>query len=712
MSYLLRIPFVRYSFVFLFLFFFFACQRQELPTNALVEETSPYLQQHAHNPVDWHPWGEEALQKAREEDKLLLISIGYAACHWCHVMERESFEDTAVANIMNRHFVSIKVDREERPDIDAIYMDACQLATGEACGWPLNVFALPDGRPVWAGTYFPKKNWVEILHYFAELYRDEPGKMDTYAAQLLSGLQVLNSLPRAGQTSSLRPDFAQVRPMLDNILAQMDTLHGGRRGAPKFPGPNLQELLLQWHFYSGDETALQVVETTLDEMARGGIYDQLGGGFARYSIDSRWKVPHFEKMLYDNAQLVSLYAQAYALTGKKSYARQVRETLAFVEQTLRDPSGGFYSSLDADSEGEEGQYYVWTQVELEKILPDNKWRHLFFDYYQVHPAGNWEAGKNILYRTQSLSAFAERQQEKLPELEAAFRGMEVNLLAARTQRPAPTLDDKILLSWNALMLQGYLDAYRYLGTEAYLEVALQNADFLLKHFMQEDGRLYRSYKDGALTINAFLDDYAFLAQALIRLYEITFDTQWLDKAQLLVAYVDRHFGDPNTNTYFYTSDLDPKLITRKRILLDNVRPSANAVMAEVLYDLSLLLYNENYRTRSEQMLATAMHRAEEEQEAMFFSNWLQLYLRMIEAPFEVAIVGPDYQRLQRALMQQYLPHTLFLGGAVEGDLALLQQKLQAEETYIYVCKDKVCQLPVKRVDAALAQLMIRANSPD
>lgn len=700
---------LRLYFIFLLLgsFVFFACEKSVQHTNALINETSPYLLQHAYNPVDWYPWGKEALEKAREEDKLLLISIGYASCHWCHVMEHESFEDTTVANRMNRYFVSIKVDREERPDIDAIYMDACQLASGAACGWPLNVFALPDGRPVWAGTYFRKKNWLEILDYFAQVYRDEPEKLQTYAAQLLQGIRTLDSL--MVEPGNVRPlSFARLSPMVDNILIRMDTIYGGRMGAPKFPSPNLQELLLQWHFYTGDERALRTLETSLDKMGQGGIYDQLAGGFARYSVDNQWKVPHFEKMLYDNGQLVSLYAKAYALTGKENYAQTVQETLGFVDQTFLDPAGGFYSSLDADSEGEEGQYYVWTQAELEAILSDDAWRSLFFEYYQIQKGGNWEAGKNILYRTQSLAAFAERQQINLAEIENAFQEMELDLLNSRRQRTAPALDNKILLSWNALMLTGYLDAYRYLEEDTYLEIALQNADFLLRNFMQNDGRLYRSYKEGKVSINAFLDDYAFLAQALIRLYEVTFDNQWLDKAQLLMEYADGHFWDANSSTYFYASDLDPGLIIRKRILLDNVRPAANSVMAEVLYDLSLLLYEESYEARARKMLNRVISGMETE-DLFFLSNWLQLYLRMIEAPFEVAIVGRNYKTLQSEMMRYYLPNTLLLGGATEGELELLQQKLRGEEAYIYVCRNKVCRLPVQEVKEAMEQMLDKGS---
>lgn len=691
-------------FAFIFLFFLMACEQQEPYTNALLKESSPYLLQHAHNPVNWYPWGQEALDKAKEEEKLLLISIGYSSCHWCHVMERESFEDTTVANLMNQHFVSIKVDREERPDLDAIYMDACQLATGEACGWPLNVFALPDGRPIWAGTYFPKKNWVEILHYFAQVYQDEPEKINTYATQLLRGVRALDSITiKDSKLANL--EMAAIGPALEAIVFQMDTLYGGRRGAPKFPSPNLQELLLQWHFYTGNEPARRTVETSLRRMAYGGVYDQLGGGFSRYSVDNQWKVPHFEKMLYDNAQLVSLYAQAYAFTGETDYALRVRETLRFIERRFLGSEGGFYSSLDADSEGEEGQYYVWRQSEMEKLLPDNKWRSLFFEFFQVQPQGNWESGQNILHRQEDLSAFAERHQEKRTEMEKAFDDFKERLLNARHQRPSPAVDDKVLLSWNALMLKAYLDAYHYLEEEAYLETALVNAEFLLANFVQEDGQLFHSYKDKKVSVNAFLDDYAFLIQALIRLYESTFDSQWLQKAEGLVSYVDQHFSDPQSVYYFYTSDLDPELITRKKMLLDNVRPSANSVMAEVLYDLSLLLYRVDYRERSEKMLAGIWQRILREKEPFFYINWMQLYLRMVEPPFEVAIVGPNFRELQRKLMKHYLPHALFLGGANEGNMDLLRGKLRGKETYIYVCKNKTCRLPVQTAADALDQLL-------
>ncbi len=370
---------------------------QNQHTNQLIHETSPYLLQHAHNPVDWYAWNDKSLQRAKEENKLLLISIGYSSCHWCHVMEHESFEDSAVAAVMNEHFINIKVDREERPDIDDVYMTACQLSSGGACGWPLNSFALPDGRPVWAGTYFPKKNWLEILEYFRKTYAEEPDKLHDYANRLVEGVRHhgIDTVLK-GDEPALTPKNAE--DVTKIFLSRMDSKLGGRRGSPKFPMPNNWQYLMHYAAGYDHKEAAATVVTTLDKMMEGGIYDQLEGGFARYSTDDRWLVPHFEKMLYDNGQLVSLYAQGYAWTGKKEYLDVVQQTLDFIDTYWSDPSGGFYSSFDADSEGEEGKYYVWTVAELNGLIPDAIDKELFFSYYDIKPQGNWEHGKNILNR--------------------------------------------------------------------------------------------------------------------------------------------------------------------------------------------------------------------------------------------------------------------------------------------------------------------------
>ena len=672
-------------------------------TNQLINESSPYLLQHAHNPVDWYPWGEAALEKARREDKLLIISIGYAACHWCHVMERESFEDTTVARLMNEHFVAIKVDREERPDVDDIYMKACQMASGKPCGWPLNAFALPDGRPVWAGTYAPKKQWLEILRYFIDIKEKERDKLEDYAGRLVEGMAESDQLsiqPVEAETL----DAAPLRAFIEGGYASFDRQRGGLKGAPKFPLPRTYELLLQYQAVTGDEPAMEIVTTTLDRMAQGGIYDQLGGGFARYATDAAWKVPHFEKMLYDNAQLVSLYAHAYQVTGEALYREVVEETLAFVERELTGPDGGFYSSLDADSEGEEGKYYVWTYAQIDSMLEDKQSARLLADYYGISPQGNWEAGKNILLVSEPIATLAEQYELSPDEVEQRLKRAAAALLAARQQRVRPGLDDKRLTAWNALMLKGYVDAYEALGDPAYLDAALRNARFLSEKVMRPDHRLYRNYKDGKAVINAFLDDYALTARAFIALYQATFDEQWLRRARALADYALEHFLDPSTNLFFYTSDLDPPLVTRNKELTDNVIPASNSVMARVLHDLGLYFNESRYLELARTMLRQVAGGMLESEDPAYYANWSLLYLDLMQPPYEVAIVGPEWEEKRRQLARHYLPQARLLGGPDEGTLELLKDKAQEGQTIIYVCQNKVCKLPVEAVDRAL-QLM-------
>ncbi|PHN07587.1 thioredoxin domain-containing protein [Flavilitoribacter nigricans] len=672
-------------------------EQQHAYTNQLIHTNSPYLLQHAHNPVNWYPWGEEALEKAASEDKMLLISVGYAACHWCHVMEHESFEDTTVARIMNEHFVSIKVDREERPDIDAIYMTACQMASNGSCGWPLNAFALPDGRPVWAGTYFPRKQWVEILEYFVKLREDSPEKLNGYADQLTEGLRALEEIDPV-KTDSNFPAEAAAAPVAQ-FLENFDQKHGGRTGIQKFPMPNNYEWLLQYAVRTGDPDALAAVRLTLDKMGGGGIYDQLGGGFARYATDAKWQVPHFEKMLYDNAQLVSLYAKAYQATGSRFYRTILEETLSFIERELTDPSGGFYSSLDADSEGEEGKFYVWSQSEIDSLLSPEE-ASLISTYYHTSKRGNWEEGKNILRTTDSLSVVARKMG--LSETVAGERlaAAEAKLLDARSGRVRPGLDDKILTGWNALMLIGLTDAYRAVGTEAYRSAAIKNGNFLAENMMQEDGRLDRNYKDGNTAINAFLDDYALTIQAFLKLYEITFDEQWLEKATRLADYSISHFRDETSGFFFYTSDLDPPLLVRKIQLEDNVIPSSNSIMARALLQLGHYYYEPPYREIARNMMNGMRPNALEGEQASYYSNWNQLYLELSSPIYEVAIVGPDHDALRRSMQTEFHPEAIYLGGATEGELDLLEGKLSDGETFIYVCLNKVCKLPVQDAGSA------------
>ena len=670
---------------------------QHAYSNHLVGESSPYLLQHAHNPVDWYPWGEEALKKAQEENKLIVISIGYAACHWCHVMEHESFEDTTIARIMNEHFVSIKVDREERPDVDDVYMTACQLASEQGCGWPLNAFALPNGQPVWAGTYFPKKQWREILEYFADEYASNSDQMEEYAAQLTEGIANGGFSPTTTKAEFTAPTLALYT---QNLLGTFDPQTGGRKGAPKFPMPDNLSFLLSYYHYSKDPLALAAAQTTLDHVARGGIYDHLGGGFARYSTDSEWLVPHFEKMLYDNGQLVSLYANAFALTGDSMYLKVVRETLAFVSRELSSEEGGFYSSLDADSEGEEGKCYVWQKNEIDSLLSPEE-AQVINAYYSITARGNWEHGKNILHVKDSLSAVSQELGfDSLATAQYLLSGRE-KLLAARDQRQQPGLDDKVLTSWNALMLTGYADAYSVTGEPEYLETLLRSARFLEKEMMDRNGRLDRNYKNGRSTINAFLDDYALLALAFVRVYEVTFDEHWLDQAEKLMDYTMDHFKNESNSLFYYTSDIDPPLVARRMEVEDNVIASSNSALAEALFYLGTYLYREDFLDQSRAMLSTISDRMATSQAPGFYTNWGQLYLQFVRPPYEVAIVGGDWQALQAELQQHFLPHALLLGGEEEGQLELLKNKLVEGETYIYVCQNKVCKLPVQTVAEAL-----------
>lgn len=666
-------------------------------TNRLIHESSPYLLQHAHNPVNWYPWGEEALQKAKDENKLLIISIGYAACHWCHVMEHESFEDTTVAKIMNEYFVPIKVDREERPDVDDIYMSACNLVTGRG-GWPLNAFALPDGKPVWAGTYFPKDQWVNILNQFRGLQENDPKRLQESAESITRGVQNMDDIAIVTDPNPF------TKKTLDFIGQSMingiDMVEGGNDRVPKFPMPNNFEFLLKYHKVSQNEKALQAVKLTLDKMAWGGIYDQIGGGFARYSTDGIWKAPHFEKMLYDNGQLISLYAKAYQLDKNLLYETTIRQSLAFIDRELTDESGGFYSSLDADSEGEEGKFYVWSAAEIDSLIAIPETRDLIKSYYQIEEKGNWEH-TNILHRKISDEAFAKANNVTITELHNLVQDANKVLFDSRAERIRPGLDDKILTSWNALQLKAYIDAYNVLKDKSYKEKALRNANFIVKHQMQDDYRLNRNYKSGKSSINGFLDDYALTIQAFIALYQNTFDIKWLKHAENLTDYTLAHFFKASNSMFNYTSDIDPPLIARKSEITDNVIPSSNSVMARNLKYLGELLYNKRYLEISEQMLNNIVPTLSQQDSPSFYSNWCQLYLDMVYPPYEIAIVGKDYNSLKEGMLSQFTTNALFLGGDEEGDLELLENKLQDGKTLIYVCQNKSCKFPVATVEAAM-----------
>jgi len=666
-------------------------------TNQLIKESSPYLLQHAHNPVNWYPWGKEALEKAKNENKLIIISIGYAACHWCHVMEHESFEDEEVAKFMNENFVAIKIDREERPDIDQVYMNAVQLITGSG-GWPLNCIALPDGRPIYGGTYFPKAQWLDMLNQVLIFAKQNPEKTEQQAQSLTQGVQSSELVNMNTEESIF--SVSDLNTIFENWKRNIDYKNGGSKGAPKFPLPIGYQFLLQYNYLSNNDDAIKAVTTTLDKMADGGIYDQIGGGFARYSVDELWKVPHFEKMLYDNAQLVSLYSSAYQKTKNPKYKVIVQETLGFVERELLSKEGGFYSSLDADSEGEEGKFYVWTKNEIIEALGSKS--DLIIDYYNIADEGNWEHGKNILLRISNEKIILDKYQITESELSKQVFEAKKMLLEERSKRIRPGLDDKILTSWNALMLKAYVDAYRVFDDEKYLEVALKNADFIKSKIKTKDNRLSRNYKNGKASINAFLDDYAFTISAFISLYQATFDEKWLIEARNLLNYTLEHFYNKTTGMFYYTSDIDPALIARKMELMDNVIPASNSEMAKNLFVLGKYFYNDEYILNAEKMINNVKQSALKS--GAYFANWDILMAWFVNDPYEIAILGKDYEEKRKELDLHYLPNVFLSGGKNEGTLSLLKNKNIKGQTTIYVCQNKTCKLPVTEVNEALKQI--------
>lgn len=665
--------------------------------NKLANESSPYLLQHANNPVDWYPWSNEALNKAKEENKLLIISVGYAACHWCHVMEHESFEDVSVAEVMNDSFVSIKVDREERPDIDQIYMDAAYLITGRG-GWPLNVIALPDGRPVFAGTYFRKNDWLKILLYFKDLYKIEPETFNTEAGKLTNAIKE-RKVPHLDEVES---EFSKedIEKAFGKFIAYIDFENGGTKGAPKFPMPEIHQFLLTYYFHTKNPRALEAVITTLDKMAKGGIYDHIGGGFARYSTDDIWKIPHFEKMLYDNAQLVSLYSNAFKLTGNKHYKKVVYETLGFIEREMTDESGGFYSSLDADSEGEEGKYYVWSKQEIDTLLGEKS--ELFCDYFSITSSGNWE-GNNILFVNQKKESVINKFQISEVTFDKLIIESKQILFDARSKRMRPGLDDKILTSWNALMLKGYVDAYFAFGDEKFLSSAQRNGEFILENMMNEDGRLYRNFKNGKSTINAFLDDYAYTIEAFISLYEASFNEKWIYTAKNLVDYILNHFTDENSPLFFYTSDLDDTLIARKKDFSDNVTPSSNSSLAAGILKLSLFFADPDYAKTAGNLISSIKQSSLEN--PAFHAKWLIAGTYLVFPFYEAGIVGEAFVTKRNILAGNYLPNSILFGTSKTGSIPLLTNRYVESKTLIYVCEKGACQLPVELPEQALGLIL-------
>ncbi len=669
---------------------------QDKRTNRLALESSPYLLQHAHNPVDWHPWGDEAFAKARAEQKLLLVSIGYSSCHWCHVMERESFMDAGIAKLMNDRYVCIKVDREERPDVDHVYMTAVQLMTGRG-GWPLNCFALPDGRPVYGGTYFPPAQWSRVLTDLHRTWIEDRERVMRQATQLQRG--VASTMLAPEEQTPLAEAKRAVLGMAEQWSKRFDHVHGGPDKVPKFPMPNNYQFLLRHAALTGDRSALQHVELTLDRMALGGIFDQAGGGFARYSTDALWKVPHFEKMLYDNAQLVSLYSQAYQALKKPLYRDVVEQTIGFVARELSAGDGAFFSAIDADSEGEEGRYYVWTDAELQEALGAEY--DLAKAYYDIGGQALWEHGRNILRRGMHDAEFAAAFGISEPDLRARITSIRARLLESRGRRPRPGVDDKCLTSWNALMVTGLCSAYEVFGREEWLAGARRCMEHLLTRCRRADGGLWHSWKDGRASINGFLEDHAFTIESLLALYGVTFEERWLDEALALAEHAIRHFGDEASGYFHFTSDLDAPLIARPLEVEDNVMPASNSAMARGLFVLGTLHDDERLLGRARRMLEGMLTRLAAA--PMAHSNWGQLAQAMAWPLHEIAITGPDALRLRLQFGPHHIPNGIFLGTTGRSQLPLLQDK-SLPGTMIFACVQKTCRLPVHTVNEALAQL--------
>ncbi|HNK27389.1 MAG TPA: thioredoxin domain-containing protein [Ferruginibacter sp.] len=668
--------------------------------NKLIGETSPYLLQHAFNPVNWYPWGEEALQQATIENKVILVSIGYSACHWCHVMERESFEDETVAAFMNKHFINIKIDREERPDLDHIYMDAVQAMTGSG-GWPLNVFLTPEKKPFYGGTYFPpvrahgRSSWIDILTAVNKAWEEKKEDIIEQADNLTGHLRKSNSF---GQlfTQPVNQDKTQLEEQLtqvfSNIMKTADRDWGGFGPAPKFPQTGVIRFLLQYYYHTGNNEALTQARLSIDKMLQGGIYDQVGGGLARYSTDTEWLVPHFEKMLYDNALFIIALSDAYRLTQDASYERAIRRTVSFVQSELGNGSGAFYAALDADSEGEEGKYYVWSKAEIVRILgPD---ANLFCDFFNISETGNWE-GKNIPRMLANVNSFAESRQMNAVAIEAMLdKGLE-KLHAFRKKRKRPQLDDKIILSWNALMITALAKAGGALGESEYMQAAEKCFGFLIQKFRKNEaaGGFYHTCKKDIAKFPAFLDDYAFLIQASIHMQEVSSDTRFLIWAKELTDHVLTYFADKSTGYFFFTSNDQTDVILRKKEVYDGAMPSANSIMAENLQYLSVVFDKPDWLDLSVKAL-NGISKAVVEYPTSF-SNWCILIMNQLYGYNELVITGFGYKEARQKLLKKYIPARILQTADKENDLfPLLRGKMYGGETWYYLCKNYVCNLPV------------------
>ncbi|MBS1920238.1 MAG: thioredoxin domain-containing protein [Bacteroidetes bacterium] len=667
-------------------------------TNKLISETSPYLLQHAHNPVEWFPWCDEAIQKAKNENKPILVSIGYSACHWCHVMERESFEDEITARIMNENFINIKIDREERPDLDHIYMDAVQAMTGSG-GWPLNVFLTPDTKPFYGGTYFPPRraynrpSWQEVLQNVALAYKQKRNEIDAQAENLTTHLIQANSI---GSNINTNIDILlkkeNVVEIFENIIKSADKVWGGFGKAPKFPQPFIINYLLRFYHLFGNPDAKEQALLSIDKMIEGGIYDQIGGGFARYATDSEWLVPHFEKMLYDNALLVTVLSEAFQLTGKRRYKEVIEETIGFILRELFFSEGGFYSASDADSDGEEGKYYVWGFTEVQETLGTDA--DIFCEYYDISPHGIWER-KNILRVKQPLEVFAFKKNLNEDSLSRLLKNCREKLLAERSKRAAPGKDDKINLGWNALMNMACSKAFAATGNELYRQLALKNMSFLLDRFsIRNTNGFYHTWKQGIGKYHAFLDDYAFLIRALIQLQTITANNDWLIHARELTEFVIENFSDEETGFFYYTEKNQLDVIIRKKEVYDNAVPSGNSMMMYNLYHLAIIFEKIDWRQRSINVI-TSLGKAIVKYPSSF-GFWACLYQEVTTGTEEIVVIGEKALVQHTQLLKYYIPQSIIISSIFsDNNFPVLADKPVTQEDLIYLCRNFSCLPPVK-----------------
>lgn len=662
--------------------------------NKLISESSPYLLQHAHNPVHWQPFGEEALLEAQRRNCPILISIGYSACHWCHVMEHESFRDQDIAEIMNRLFVCIKVDREERPDIDQNYLNAVQLLHGQG-GWPLNCFALPDGRPFWGGTYFRPDHWKELLVQLSDLYHNNYEEILEQAIRLHQGLKSMGIINKPEDSTTFHKKTLE--DIFNNLAFKFDKANGGLKGAPKFPMPVVWQFVLNYYYLSRSEDAFTQLKLTLDKMAMGGIFDQIGGGFARYSTDAHWKVPHFEKMIYDNAQLASIYAEAFKMSGNQNYLDVLTKILQFVDAELTAPEGAFYSALDADSEGQEGKFYVWNKQELIDLLPE--YADLLSRYWGIERQGLWENGYNILLRPFYDEQFAKAEHLSQEELKQLVNMASRVMLNYRNTKIKPHLDDKIVLSWNSLMIKAYSQAAIATGNINWTATAIKAANFIWEN-MIKDGRIYRTYKNGTSRINGFLDDYTFAAEAFIYLYQLTFDEKWILRSRKLVEYVLEHFGQETSPLFWYLpkNNEDVYMTHLSRILEtnDGVEPSGNSVMAWNLLALGNYFENNQYIDRSAEMCNYILSNTEKY--PSYNANWANVIAAHVHGISMFVVAGEDAYHKAIELNTTFMPLSLVAAAPFESQLPVFNHKFKQGRTLIYKCTDHECDAPVEKIE--------------